>query len=347
MGLNIPEDLDAWFRWQDSTDKVRWAKKKAKNLRYKQGSVAPLHGYLHVRGDSPEILVALDSGSPTSLSSLLSPVKFLETSLAVWAPVPLELSLPGEGWVAQEIVGAPAEFLNLKVVLSTGHYLPFGAKAYELALAQGAEYIVVQHGLMTPYAPPLPAHSILFAFSQKDADFWVSGRQGIESEVVGSQLFYEAALQTQATSTDIGNDITFLGQMHGSELSRFSFARSSYDFCQKTGAVYRPHPSERDRLSTLTHKLWAKQGISIDSGQTPLSQLNNPVVSIFSTGVLEAAIRGIPAWVYHSNPPAWLKEFWDRYGMKQWGAEPTPPPIQPTTEPALAIAQKIAHRLEN
>ena len=58
----------------------------------------------------------------------------------------------------------------------------------------------------------------------------------------------------------------------------------------------------------LTHKLWEKEGIRIDRSGTPLNEVPNPVVSIFSTGVLEAAIRGIPAWVYHPAPPAWLVE---------------------------------------
>lgn len=346
MGLNIHEDLNAWFRWQESRDRLRWAKKKVKSLGGVQSGQATLTGFLHTRGKEPEVLVILESASPTSLSALLSPVKYIENPVAVWSPMSLESSLPGEGWEVRPLEGMPV-LAQLRIVLSAGHYLPFGKVAYELALAQGAEYIVVQHGLMTPYAPPLPAYSTLFAFSQKDADFWISGRQSIPSEVVGSQLFFEAAQKSKVASSEIGNEIIFLGQMHGAELPRLSFARSSYDFCQKNGAVYRPHPSEKDKLSTLTHKLWAKQGISIDSGQTLLNQLNNPVVSIFSTGVLEAAIRGIPSWVYHSNPPAWLKEFWDRYGMNQWGSAPTPAPVQPAIEPALAIAQKIAHRLEN
>ena len=96
----------------------------------------------------------------------------------------------------------------------------------------------------------------------------------------------------------------------------------------------------------LTHKLWEKEGIRIDRSGTPLNEVPNPVVSIFSTGVLEAAIRGIPAWVYHPAPPAWLVEFWDRYGMNQWGQEPTPPPVQPKKEPAQRIAELMIETLE-
>ena len=134
--------------------------------------------------------------------------------------------------------------------------------------------------------------------------------------------------------------------MHGAELPRASFAYASHSFLKKFGGTYRPHPSEKDKLSVLTHKLWEKEGIRIDRSGIPLNEVPNPVVSIFSTGVLEAAIRGIPAWVYHPAPPAWLVEFWDRYGMNQWGQEPTPAPVQPKKEPAQRIAELMIETLE-
>jgi hypothetical protein len=66
------------------------------------------------------------------------------------------------------------------------------------------------------------------------------------------------------------------------------------------------------------------------------------VVSVFSTGVLEAAARGMPAWVEFPKPPSWLQEFWERYGMSRYGAEPTPAPSRPAVEPASAIARVLA-----
>ena len=60
---------------------------------------------------------------------------------------------------------------------------------------------------------------------------------------------------------------------------------------------------------------------------------------MFSTGVLEAAARGLPAWVDFPDPPAWLREFWDRYGMREYGGEPSDPPPRPAVEPAAAIAR--------
>ena len=74
----------------------------------------------------------------------------------------------------------------------------------------------------------------------------------------------------------------------------------------------------------------------------PLADLAAPVVSVFSTGVLEAAARGLPAWVDFPDPPAWLREFWDRYDMRPYGGDPTPAPARPDEEPAVAIARLLA-----
>ena len=164
---------------------------------------------------------------------------------------------------------------------------------------------------------------------------------------VGSQLLYNANQKSLGVPVESSGAPIFLGQMHGAELPRSSYVNVSYRFIKKHNAIYRPHPSETDKLSTLTHALWERQGIPIDRSGVPLNELPNPVVSIFSTGVLEAAIRGIPAWVYHPNPPGWLEEFWNRYGMGRWGEDRTPAPPQPDIEPARRIAELIIeHSLE-
>ena len=55
-----------------------------------------------------------------------------------------------------------------------------------------------------------------------------------------------------------------------------------------------------------------------------------------------------PAWLHFTppdfhpadppDPPRWLAEFWERYGMSRWGGDPTPPPPMPAEEPSSAIA---------
>ena len=58
----------------------------------------------------------------------------------------------------------------------------------------------------------------------------------------------------------------------------------------------------------------------VDRSGTPLRELGAPVVSVFSTGVLEAAAAGLPAWVLlRRSARRGSPEFWERYGMSRWG----------------------------
>ena len=362
--LKYPLDLDAWQAWQRRQKKLKWAKYKLKALldsaRSRTIAEEPVHGLLYTRGTKPQVLIVMDSFSPTNRNAILEPLKHLNAvDVALWVPEDASEYLDGQyasehysrkDWTEQEISGDELMRLlpDIRIVLSAAQFLSRGAVAYEFSRAIGAEYWMVQHGLLVPQAPPLPVGCTLLAFSEADAEFWASGRRDVTTHAVGSQLLYLAAQKAAGAEAQKQNDLEpiFLGQMHGAELPRASFAYASHSFLKKFGGTYRPHPSEKDKLSVLTHKLWEKEGIRIDRSGTPLNEVPNPVVSIFSTGVLEAAIRGIPAWVYHPAPPAWLVEFWDRYGMNQWGQEPTPAPVQPKKEPAQRIAELMIEILE-
>lgn len=362
--LKYPLDLDAWQAWQRRQKKLKWAKYKLNTLldsaRSQTGREEPVRGLLYTRGTKPQVLIVMDSFSPTNRNAILEPLKHLDAvDVALWVPEDASEYLDGQyaserysrkDWSEQEISGDELMRLlpDIRIVLSAAQFLSRGAVAYEFSRAIGAEYWMVQHGLLVPQAPPLPVGCTLLAFSEADARFWASGRRDVTTRAVGSQLLYLAAQKATGAEAQKQNDLEpiFLGQMHGAELPRASFAYASHSFLKKFGGTYRPHPSEKDKLSVLTHKLWEKEGIRIDRSGTPLNEVPNPVVSIFSTGVLEAAIRGIPAWVYHPAPPAWLVEFWDRYGMNQWGQEPTPAPVQPKKEPAQRIAELMIETLE-
>ena len=362
--LKYPLDLDAWQAWQRRQKKLKWAKYKLNSLlasaRSRTVAEEPVHGLLYTRGTKPQVLIVMDSFSPTNRNAILEPLKHLDAvDVALWVPEDASDYLDGQyaserysrkDWSEQEISGDELNNLlpDVRIVLSAAQFLGRGAVAYEFSRAIGAEYWMVQHGLLVPQAPPLPVGCTLLAFSEADAEFWASGRRDVTTHAVGSQLLYLAAQKAAGAEAQKQNDLEpiFLGQMHGAELPRASFAYASHSFLKKFGGTYRPHPSEKDKLSVLTHKLWEKEGIRIDRSGTPLNEVPNPVVSIFSTGVLEAAIRGIPAWVYHPAPPAWLVEFWDRYGMNQWGQEPTPAPVQPKKEPAQRIAELMIETLE-
>jgi hypothetical protein len=81
------------------------------------------------------------------------------------------------------------------------------------------------------------------------------------------------------------------------------------DFCSDGRADYRPHPNESDVLSKAGHAWLRRRGVAFEASGRPVTELARPVVSIFSTGTLEAAQRGLPAWVHHPDPPSWVADF--------------------------------------
>jgi hypothetical protein len=372
MGLIHPSDLAAWRRWQQSRHRLRQLRHAVPGP-----GPAPERFVLTTYDPEPRLLVALDSSSPTSHAALVEPLAGLDLPVAVLSPGPVP-DLDGRVPLAQHDVGAdvPAALDGIGAIVSLGHHLPRGELAHHWARTLGAQSIVVQHGALTPYAPPLPPSTHLLAWSEADADFWRSGRADVEHEVVGSQLLWRAGLVTGArapsstsgtagapsstsgtagapsstsgtpgapssTSGTAGAErLTYLGQLHAAELPRARLVHAAATHCRALGAVYRPHPAELDRLSWLAHDGFRRLGITVD-GSTPLARLAGPVVSVFSTGVLEAAAQGRDAWVDFPRPPAWLAEFWERCGMHRCGAAPTPPPPRPALEPARRVAEVL------
>lgn len=340
-GLIYPRDLEAWRRWHSRQAPLRRIRA---GLRRRPRAVP----WLAVRGTSPVVLVALDAVTPTQLSSLVRPLELLtDFDVAVLAPGKLGHLLPPGAWdwhQAAEDDWVPEALAGVRAVLSVGHHLPNGALADVWAEKLGAERVVVQHGLLTPHAPPLPVNARLLAFSDADAAFSASGRDDVLRATVGSQLLWAAGSEgvVALTADDDGARPLYLGQLHGAELPRRAKARAAEAFCRAHNAEYRPHPAEGDVASRLQHRLWERAGIGIDRESRPLSELSRPVVSVFSTGVLEAAARGLPAWVSYPRPPRWLEEFWDRYSMGHWGRRPTLAPPRPAREPAVAVADHVA-----
>lgn len=343
MGLNHPADLDAWRRWQRGRNRLRTLKAALRK---------PAPADLVVLSCSPEptVLVALDAVTPSALAAVLRPTAHLPAeSFAVLAPRGVVAALCRDGRLPERDWGItavdpnadiPTAVPRVRTVVSAGHFLHAGAVAYRWATRIGVPYCVVQHGLLTPFAPPLPHDATLFAFSDVDAQFWRSGRGDIAAESVGSQMLWDAATKEREPDAVVEPTPVFLGQLHGAELPRRISAAAASAFCLETGASYRPHPAETDRLSQWQHRRWQRQGIKIESTGTPLIS-GRPVAAIFSTGVLEAAAAGMPAWVTCTNPPAWVEEFWQRYGLARWGGAPTPRPERPSVEPSVRIAQRL------
>lgn len=338
MGLRYL-DHESWARWQRSRRFLPVL--KARLLGRVDGSPSDDPSCrVWVRGSAPTILVACDSDSPTNFHALLAPIQEApDVSAMVIHPAGTELALPGHGWT--EVPQSRDALGSVTAVLTIGDHLAVGAWAHELARRSGWRQLVVQHGLLTPFSPPPPPHTEVLAWTDGDAAFLRAGRPDLTTHVVGSGLLAAAAAQAAPHVSRFARPV-FLGQLHGAELSRWSMTRSATRFWRLTGATYRPHPRERDRLSLAQHALWRRIGMEIDASH-PLARLDRPVVGAFSTGVLEAAARGVPSWVFHLTPPPWLLEFWDRYGMRRWGQEPTPVPDAVTGIGTAEYLRRLGH----
>lgn len=340
MGLNHPRDLQAWHRWQASRKPLRRA---AAVLRGAVG--AQPETFVLESPERPTVLICHDSWSPTSRMALLEAAELLscehvahlhrgDRTLTAHSQHRVTLTPHGPAPL-------PEPLQSLRVVVALGHYMGVGGLGHHWACEADARFLTVQHGLLAPHIAPLAAGTLLLAWSEADAAFWASGRSDVETRVTGSQLLHNAAAHP-ATVTD--ERPVFLGQLHGAELPRCGLARATWQFCSATGASYRPHPSERDKVSRLYHRAWQRKGLTIEHGGAPLTELDRPVASVFSTGVLEAAARGLPAWVHHPAPPAWLEAFWSRYGMARWAGSAdtsTPAPSTGTERPTQAVANVI------
>ncbi|MDO5633364.1 MAG: RNA-binding protein [Micrococcus sp.] len=351
------EDLPDWHAWQRS----QWpASRRIADIvrtRVRTGGNTPAPRWLLRPTEPAHTVVALESYGPTQMAALSRPVKALATLSAAVAAgvawiVPSETppALPGAEkhvceYVAEDLSVADL-MARVKHVLVAGEYLPSGARAVAWAREHGARVNVVQHGLLANSTPPMPAESRLFAFTEADAAWWTYTRTDVEVQVVGSTLLRDAAGRTGAAPSLSDDAGIFLGQLHGAELPRKDLAIAAETYIQATGARYRPHPAEQDRLSRGQHERWRRAGVQLDDRDLSLAQTHGPVASVFSTGVLEAAQTGRPAYVVHPDPPAWLEGFWERYGMSRWrpgrrDVDPTPPLIMPDTDPAVAIAQHL------
>ncbi len=338
-GLRYPADLVAWRRWHESRHPVRFAARSVKG-RVRPPASASVD-LLRPPGGA-DLLVAVEATHTSVDRAVVAPLAHLPAErTAVIAPVgwqpPAAYADHRRTTVA---IDGLAEQMDPSVVLAAGHYTEIGEAAFALAEERELPFFVSQHGALTPYAPPLPRAARLLAWSEADGAFWTSGRQDVDVSVTGSQLLWGAA-DAQLTFTDAGagRPLTYLGQGHAAEVPRARLAHAALTTCREREAVYRPHPSERDITSRVVLAAYERAGIRVDRSARPLVELAAPIVSVFSTGVLEAAAQGRDAWVDFPRPPAWLSEFWERYGMHRLGSDPTPAPPRPGVEPARRVAE--------
>ena len=345
-GLRHPADLVAWRRWHESRHPVRGA---ARSVRARLRPPADTRVDLLSPGPDADLLVAVEATHASVARAVVAPLDHLEPGrTTVVAPVGWQ---PPAAYATHRrrtvVLSDLADLVAPRAVLAAGHYTEIGAAAFAVTDDRELPFLVSQHGALTPYAPPLPRAARLLAWSEADAAFWTAGRHDVEGIVVGSELLWQAGLETgrrpSSTSGTSGTGrLVYLGQGHAAEISRARLARAALSTCREHDATYRPHPSERDVTSRAVLAGYRRAGITVDTSGVPLVDLEAPIVSVFSTGVLEAAARGREAWVDFPRPPAWLGEFWERYGMHRLGSSPTSAPERPAVEPARRIAEIVS-----
>lgn len=335
MGLNHPSDYAAWARWARSRNRARSIKHAVVSA---IRPAPPSPWVLTASSARPQVLAALDVQRGTSVDALIAPLSAIDADAAILSRGRLADGIAPPGWRTTQLSDLTELPDSIRTVVSAGSFEAVSLPVHAWARPRGVAFVVVQHGLLTPFAPPLPEGAHLLAWTEADAAFWAEGRGDVTTGVGGSALLWAAA-QRPGMVGDAPP--VWLGQLHGAELPRREFARVAGEFCRRTGATYRPHPAERDVASRLQHTWWRRRGVPVDDSGVPLDRLGRGVASIFSTGVLEAAAMGLPAWVFHPNPPAWVAEVWQRYGLARWGGDPTPAPDLGKTAPSERIAAAV------
>lgn len=326
------KDLESWRRWSARRSAVRTT---LSAVRHRGRQTLPA-AVLTLPADEPRVLVVIDGGSASWRLAMGRAVARMDRRrTAVLSRQPDATSLVPDG---HSLPWKPGDRLpGVDAVLSLGAFNDLAAQVRPWCRDHDVRFVVAQHGLLTPWAPPSADGDHYLAWSEADAAFQTAGRPTVTAEVVGSQMLWEAAaLPTVRLQNDRP---VMLGQLHGIELGRVSEQRIYTDFCTRFDADYRPHPNEADAMSRAQHAVMRRAGVRLETSDAPLPELGRPVVSIFSTGTLEAAQRGLPAWVYHPDPPAWVRDFWTRYRLAQFGSAPTAPPVLPDVEPATQVAR--------
>lgn len=200
MGLMFPRDLEAWQRW-NRPGPLRRAVSAAR----RRSPAAPPDGLVVVGAARPRVLVALDSANTSSQHALVAPARRLPVEEVLWLGTAEVLAAAGvltaqetaSSWPLQE-----GRLSGVERVLMAGSYLPAGQAAWQRARGLGCEVVVVQHGLLTPLAPPLPPEATLMAFNEQDGQFWASGRPDVTVVPVGSQAMWAAACKTSRPAAD-------------------------------------------------------------------------------------------------------------------------------------------------
>lgn len=332
------EDLHEWRRWSDSQRRAERGMRRLKNTARPSSFSGGLAARLYLP-DDPRVLVVLDKSTPSHDHAIREPLRFLDPSTtACLAPTGIEIPA---AYAGEDLDFTTADMLpkTIRAVASLGAYLPLSEQIQTWALERDVPFFLVQHGLLTPWSPPASTGARVLAWCDADAEVWTHRRPDVTVDVVGSELLWQAAA---APTLDVVDERpVILGQLHGTELARREALATYVRFAREVESDYRPHPNEKDLVSRALHRVMRQRGVTFETSGLPLVEMRRPVVSIFSTGTLEAATRGLPAWVTHPHPPTWVRDCWARYDLAQWGGPPTTAWQQPKVQPAAAVAAAL------
>ena len=339
MTLIHPRSLERWQEWRSSRRRVPGIHRALPHRR-----PVPTGFTLHSRdGEGPSrTLLGIDTADGAADGGLPAVLPHIHGRADVITPAGLSLeALEGPRWRRRPLAD-PAEGLDglgITSVLTLGWHLEVGRAVHAWARETGVPGAVIQHDVLTPYAPPLPPETTLLAWTAQDGRFHSAGRDDIEVRVVGSQRLWEAGHEASDTPHRLEERPVFLGQLAEIELPWRITLGAAHSYCRGAEALYRPGAGETGRPARFAHTLLRRRGIELQDPAVPLAEQDRPVVAVFSADILEAAVRGLPAWVHAPHAPAWVAEHWERYGMRRTGGEPTPAPSVGADEPARLIAQ--------
>ncbi|WP_394216089.1 hypothetical protein [Brachybacterium vulturis] len=337
MALIHPRSLERWQEWRGSRRRVRGI--------HRARSSEPIPGYvLHTReGEgSARILLGIDTADGAAHGGLPAVLPYVHGSAVVVTPAGLALDeLEGPEWQHRRITepSAALDGLGITSLLTLGWHREVGRSLHEWAREADVPGAVVQHDVLTPFAPPLPPDVTLLSWTAADGEFHRADRDDIVVRAVGSQRLWQARHEASGEQPVLDAQPVFLGQLSTIELPRRVSLRAAESYCRFAGALYQPGPAETDRLARAAHLLLRRRGIGFQDPSVTLPEQGRPLASVFSADVLDAAMRGLPAWVHAPGAPSWLAAQWERYGMRRVGGEPTPAPELGTDEPARLIAQ--------
>ena len=167
-GLVFATDLEAWQAWLASRNRVRQLK-TAVRQRVSTPGAGGYCGWAFAR--SAACLAVLEAASPSHLDAYERPALMLD-EVAIAFPRALSERYEGGQWQLVDWAQAADSQLLAKVerVLAPGHYLGVSTEVYAWARARDIEFLVEQHGLLTPFMAPLAAGARALVWSQPTAN---------------------------------------------------------------------------------------------------------------------------------------------------------------------------------